>query len=76
MRNLPASRIDGAELHESLVADGCVVGRGSRIERCILGVRSRVGANCAIRDTVIIGSDGFETDAAAGGEPASAGVRT
>lgn len=63
MRNLPASRIDVAELHGSLVADGCVVGRGSRVERCILGVRSRIGTDCKIRDTVIIGSDGFETDA-------------
>ncbi len=63
MRNLPASHIDAAELHGSLVADGCVVGHGSIIERCILGVRSRIGTNCTIRDTVIIGSDGFETDA-------------
>jgi hypothetical protein len=37
MRNLPASRMDVAELHRSLVADGCVVGQGSRVERCILG---------------------------------------
>ncbi|MFM8271632.1 MAG: glucose-1-phosphate adenylyltransferase [Gemmata sp.] len=63
MRNLPASRIDVADLHESLVADGCVVGRNSRIERCILGVRSRVGAGVTLRDTVLIGSDDFETDA-------------
>ena len=62
MRNLPASRMDVAELHNSLVADGCVVGHGSKIERCILGVRSRIGAQCTIRDTVIIGSDGFETE--------------
>ena len=63
MRNLPASRINGATLEHSLVADGCVVSPRTRLERCLLGVRSRVGADCIIRDTVIIGSDAFESDA-------------
>ena len=63
MRNLPATRINGATLEHSLVADGCVVGPRARLENSILGVRSRVGSDCIIRDTVIIGSDGFETDA-------------
>jgi glucose-1-phosphate adenylyltransferase len=63
MRNLPASRINGAVLEESVVADGCVIGADSRVERSLIGVRSRIGAGCTIRDTVIIGSDKFETDA-------------
>jgi glucose-1-phosphate adenylyltransferase len=63
MRNLPASRFNGAVLEESVVADGCVLGAGTRVEHSIVGVRSRVGANCTIRHSVIIGSDKFETDA-------------
>jgi glucose-1-phosphate adenylyltransferase len=63
MRNLPASRINGATLEHSLVADGCVVGPRTRLENSLLGVRSRVASDCIIRDTVIIGSDDFETDA-------------
>src|SRR5262249_49170407 len=63
MRNLPASRIDGAAMEESLVADGCVAGQGGRLERCLIGVRSRVGPGCVLLDTVMIGSDDFETDA-------------
>ncbi len=63
MRNLPASRITGAVLNNSVVSDGCVIGGGSHIERCMIGVRSRIGANCKLRDTVIIGADKFETDA-------------
>lgn len=62
MRNLPASRIEVAALEESLVADGCVIGRGAKLERCLIGVRSRIGAGCVLRDTVMIGSDDFETD--------------
>jgi glucose-1-phosphate adenylyltransferase len=63
MRNLPASRFNGATLLESVVADGCVIGTDTRIERSLIGVRSRIGSGCTIRDTVIIGSDKFETDA-------------
>jgi len=62
MRNLPASRINGATLSESVVADGCVIGADTKVERSLVGVRSRIGVGCTIRDTVIIGSDKFETD--------------
>jgi len=63
MRNLPASRLNGATLEHSVVAEGCVVGPGTRIERSLLGVRSRIGKDCIIKDTVIIGSDRYETAA-------------
>lgn len=63
MRNLPPSRFNGAVLEQSVVSDGCVIGPGTRIERSLVGVRSRIGADCTIRDTVLIGSDDFETDA-------------
>lgn len=63
MRNLPASRINGATLEQSLVADGCSIGADTRIDRCLIGVRSRIGVSCTLRDTVMIGSDKFETDA-------------
>jgi glucose-1-phosphate adenylyltransferase len=62
MRNLPASRINGATLTHSLVADGCVVGPRSVLECCVVGVRSRIGSDVVLRDTVMIGSDTFETD--------------
>lgn len=63
MRFLPASRICTAHLSQCLVSDGCVVQPGTRIERSLVGVRSRIGRDVTIRDTIIIGSDRFETDA-------------
>ncbi len=63
MRNLPASRINGAVLEHSVVADGCVIGTGTRIERSIVGVRSMIGSDCVLTDTVMLGSDAFETAA-------------
>jgi len=62
MRNLPASKFDGARIVETIVSDGCRVGEGSTIERCLLGVRSKVGRNCLLSETVMIGADGYETD--------------
>lgn len=63
MRNLPPSRINAAVLEHSVVADGCVIGCGSRIERSLIGVRSVIGSDCEIRDVVLIGSDSYETAA-------------
>ena len=63
MRNLPPSRINGAALEHSVVADGCIIGCGSRIERSLIGVRSVIGSECQIRDVVLIGSDNYETTA-------------
>ena len=61
MRNLPASRFEGATLTRTLVSDGCRIGADTVIERCMLGVRARIGSGCRLSETVVIGSDGFET---------------
>jgi glucose-1-phosphate adenylyltransferase len=62
MRFLPASRVSGAQLEECLISDGCTVEAGTRMTRCVVGVRSQIGRKVALRDTVIIGADGFETE--------------
>ena len=63
MRFLPASRLHGAVVQECLISDGCVVEPGATLERCVLGVRSHIGRDVVLRDTVIIGADRYETDA-------------
>jgi glucose-1-phosphate adenylyltransferase len=63
MRNLPATRVDGATLKRAVVAEGGRVGEGTVLEHCLIGVRSRIGKNCRLKDTVMIGSDRYETDA-------------
>lgn len=62
MRFLPASRIGGATIKDSLISDGCVVLSGTTIDRSLLGVRSRFGERCRIIETVVIGADRTETD--------------
>ncbi len=63
MRFLPASRISSAVMEESLVSDGCVVQTGARLTRCVIGVRSQIGRDVTVRNTVMIGADGYETAA-------------
>jgi len=62
MRFLPASRISGAKLEQSLVSDGCVIQAGAKISHSVIGLRSRIGSNVTIKDTVFNGADRFETD--------------
>ena len=47
----------------SLVADGCVIGAGTRIENSVVGLRCRIGRDVTIRNSVIMGADFYETPA-------------
>lgn len=62
MRNLPASRVAAASANQVYISDGCTVRAGTHLERCVLGVRSRIGENVRIKESVIIGADDLETD--------------
>jgi glucose-1-phosphate adenylyltransferase len=73
-RYLPPARIAGATISNSLIADGCVIGRGSVIENSVIGVRSQIAENVTIRNTYIMGADSYEqtrhlTDNARAGRP-------
>jgi glucose-1-phosphate adenylyltransferase len=63
MRYLPASRLSAATVEQCLISDGCLVESGTRIAHSVVGLRTRIGHGAAIRDTVLIGADDFETDA-------------
>jgi glucose-1-phosphate adenylyltransferase len=59
-RYLPCSRISGATVTNSLVSDGCVIGRGSTIEHSVIGIRAQIAENVRIRNTYIMGTDLYE----------------
>ncbi|ASV72984.1 Glucose-1-phosphate adenylyltransferase [Thermogutta terrifontis] len=63
-RFLPPSRIERANIRDSLVADGCVIGEGAVIENSIIGLRSIIGPNCVIRNSIIMGNDFYEAPTA------------
>jgi glucose-1-phosphate adenylyltransferase len=60
MRNLPASRVQAAEVRESLVSDGCLIGPGSRVHSSVVGLRSRIGADVWLSESVVCGADRYE----------------
>ncbi|MFZ3150981.1 MAG: glucose-1-phosphate adenylyltransferase [Anaerolineaceae bacterium] len=55
-RFLPGSRINGCELKNVLVAEGCEINQ-ARIEHSIIGLRSQIGAGSKIKDTIMMGAD-------------------
>jgi glucose-1-phosphate adenylyltransferase len=59
-RYLPCSRISGATVSNSLIADGCVIGKGSLIENSVIGVRALIAENATIRNTIVMGTDIYE----------------
>src|SRR5207248_1640483 len=61
-RNLPAARFHSAKVERSMISDGCVVGRGSSLKNTLLGVRSMVGPNVTMRDSILLGAHRFEPE--------------
>jgi glucose-1-phosphate adenylyltransferase len=60
-RFLPPTRFDGANIRQSLVADGCSIEPGASIENSVIGLRCKIGRNVTIRNSVIMGIDYYET---------------
>jgi len=68
-RFLPASKINGAQINQAIISDGCIISDAT-IERSVIGIRSVINSGTTVRHSVIMGSDFFETDAAAKLNPA------
>jgi glucose-1-phosphate adenylyltransferase len=59
-RMLPSSKIDGTQIDRSMIADGSIV-HASKIERSIVGIRTRIGRGSVIERSYLMGNDYFET---------------
>jgi glucose-1-phosphate adenylyltransferase len=59
-RALPASKVNGGSFQNTLLSDGCIID-DSRLQRCVVGVRSIIAAGCDISDTVLLGADFYES---------------
>ena len=60
-RFLPASKFLDARVSRSIVSDGCLV-FGASLERCVVGIRSRVQRNATLKDVILMGADYYEDD--------------
>ena len=53
-RFLPPTILDGATIKESMIADGCKIGRGAVIENSVIGLRCQIGENVKIRNSIVM----------------------
>ncbi|MDQ3120623.1 MAG: glucose-1-phosphate adenylyltransferase [Verrucomicrobiota bacterium] len=60
-RFLPGSKINGAALRQTIIADGCIISN-AHIERSVIGIRSVIQTGATIRNSIVMGADYYETD--------------
>lgn len=60
-RFLPPSKILDASITHSIIGDGCVIKSGSSLTNCVVGIRSLIGHDARLEDTLIMGADYYET---------------
>jgi len=58
-RFLPPTRIEGATVLRSMIADGCTIDAAAVIKNSSIGLRSHIGANAQIKDSILMGADYF-----------------
>jgi glucose-1-phosphate adenylyltransferase len=60
-RYLPATRIESAMIRRSLIADGCRIDEGAQIEHSLIGLRTVIGPNASVKNSVVMGADFYRT---------------
>jgi glucose-1-phosphate adenylyltransferase len=58
-RYLPPTKVLDCMITESMISEGCIL-KECRISHSVLGIRTRVEADCVVEDSLIMGSDFYE----------------
>lgn len=59
-RYLPPSKIQGCDIDNSMISEGCILS-GVTVKNSIIGLRSRIDYGTSIENSIIMGSDFFES---------------
>jgi glucose-1-phosphate adenylyltransferase len=59
---LPGSTVEDSQLKDALISEGCRIQK-AEITRSIIGTRSQVRAGSVIKDSIIMGSDYYDSEA-------------
>ncbi|WP_147677042.1 glucose-1-phosphate adenylyltransferase [Algibacter pacificus] len=59
-RMLPTTKIAGTVLDKAVVSEGCIIG-AAKIEKSVIGIRSRIGKESTVINTYMMGCDFYET---------------
>ena len=58
-RYLPPSKMDNCEIRDSIISDGCIIS-GAKINRSVIGLRSRIGDGTQIEAAYMMGADYYQ----------------
>lgn len=58
---LPGSVINACKITQSIISDGCVI-NNAEIHNSVIGIRSIIGENTVIKDSIIMGADYYESE--------------
>jgi len=58
-RMLPTSKISGTALDRAVIGEGCIIG-AAKIEKSVIGIRSRIGKESTVINTYMMGNDYYE----------------
>ncbi len=58
-RILPTSKITGTRINKSVISDGCII-HADKIEKSVIGIRSRIGKDTVVTNTYMMGNDTYE----------------
>lgn len=59
-RMLPTSKVSGTTMNNTVISEGCII-HAAKIERAVIGVRSRIGKESTVINTYMMGNDYYET---------------
>ncbi len=59
-RYLPPSKMHGCDIDNSMISEGCIL-NGVHVRNSIIGLRSRIDKGADIEDSIVMGSDFFES---------------
>ena len=59
-RYLPAAKVNSCVMDRAIISDGCII-TGATIKRCVIGIRSVIGADSELTDVVMMGADRFQS---------------
>lgn len=57
--SLPGMQITGGDIKEALICEGSII-EAKEVRHSVIGVRSLIGRNTTVRDSIIIGNDAYE----------------
>ena len=61
-RFLAGTRLEDCHIERGIICEGSYI-RSAQIERSVIGIRSVIGANCQIANTIVMGADSEESPA-------------